>query len=184
LIAARWRQVFLALVFHIPAMQFPELPLDDAPETLVSFLFEDVVFDLPDQQELVEWLLAIAAEENKPVRELTYVFTSDEYLRQVNIEHLQHDYYTDVITFPYAPDAIYGDVFISSDRVADNAQAHDVPFLHELRRVMAHGLLHLAGYGDKTPEEAQTMRAKEDYYLELGALSRQPINPTNLLNSQ
>jgi probable rRNA maturation factor len=147
-------------------MQFPELPLDDEPETFVSFYFEDVSFDLPDQKALVEWLLAIGAEENKPVHELTYIFASDEYLRQINIEHLQHDYYTDIITFPYSPNAIHGDIFISSDRVADNAQTHGVSFLNEVCRVMAHGLLHLAGYGDKTPEEIRTMRAKEDYYLE------------------
>lgn len=146
-------------------MHFPEFPLYDEPETLLSFHFEDVEFDLPDQQALVEWLLSIATEENKPVYELAYIFTSDEYLRQINIEHLQHDYYTDVITFPYAPDAVHGDVFISSERVADNAQKLGVPFLQELARVMAHGLLHLAGYGDKTPEEAHTMRAKEDHYL-------------------
>ena len=146
-------------------MHFPELPLEDNTETFVSFHFEDAAFDLPDQKALVEWLLAIAAEENKPVFDLTYIFTSDEYLRQINIEHLQHDYYTDIITFPYAPDAIHGDIFISSDRVADNARTHRVPFLNELCRVMAHGLLHLAGYGDKTPEEIQTMRAKEDHYL-------------------
>lgn len=150
-------------------MHFPEFPLYDEPETLLSFHFEDVEFDLPDQQALVEWLLNIATEENKPVYELTYIFTSDEYLRQINIEHLQHDYYTDVITFPYAADAVHGDVFISSERVADNARELGVPFFQELSRVMAHGLLHLAGYGDKTPEEAHTMRAKEDHYL-----ARQP----------
>lgn len=147
------------------AMHFPDLPLDDAEETFVSFHFEDVIFDLPDQKKLVEWLLDIAREENKPVFELTYIFTSDEFLRQINIEHLQHDYYTDVITFPYNPEAIHGDIFISSERVADNAQTNGVSFLNELCRVMAHGLLHLAGYGDKTPDEAKTMRAKEDHYL-------------------
>ncbi|MFN0014738.1 MAG: rRNA maturation RNase YbeY [Saprospiraceae bacterium] len=147
-------------------MHFPDLPLDDISETVVSFHFEDVSFDLPDQKQLVDWLLAIADEENKPVYELTYIFTSDEYLRQVNIEHLQHDYYTDIITFPYSTDAVHGDIFISADRVTDNAQAHGVPFMNELCRVMAHGLLHLSGYGDKAPEEAQTMRAKEDHYLQ------------------
>ncbi|MEQ1746589.1 MAG: rRNA maturation RNase YbeY [Saprospiraceae bacterium] len=146
-------------------MHFPHLPLDGISETVVSFHFEDVSFDLPNQKQLVEWLLAIAEEEDKPVYELTYIFTSDEYLRQVNIEHLQHDYYTDVITFPYSPDAVHGDIFISADRVTDNAKLHGVPFLNELSRVMAHGVLHLAGYGDKTPEETQTMRAKEDHYL-------------------
>ncbi len=146
-------------------MQFPELPLDEEPETYVSFYFEDIDVDLPDQQALVEWLLSIAAAEEKPVYELTYIFCSDEYLRQVNIQHLDHDYYTDIITFPYTNGVVHGDVFISADRVADNARDLQVDFLHELCRVMAHGVLHLAGYGDKTDEEAQTMRAKEDFYL-------------------
>lgn len=146
-------------------MQFPELPLDEEPETFVSFYFEDAEVDLPDQQALVEWLLSIAAAEGKPVYELTYIFCSDEYLRQVNIEHLDHDYYTDIITFPYTEGAVHGDIFISADRVVENAQNLGVGLQHELCRVMAHGVLHLSGYGDKTPEEEKTMRAKEDFYL-------------------
>lgn len=146
-------------------MQVPDFPFREEPETFVSFYFEDVEFELPDQQTLVNWLLAIAEAENKPVYELCYIFCSDEYLRQINIEHLQHDYYTDVITFPYTEGAIHGDIFISSERVADNARSLGLPFLNELHRVMAHALLHLAGYSDKTPEETQMMRKKEDFYL-------------------
>ncbi len=151
-------------------MQFPEIQWDEEPETFVSFYFEDVDFDLPDQQQLVKWLLAVADSEKKPVHELTYIFCSDEYLRQVNIEHLDHDYYTDVITFPYTEGAIHGDIFISSERVADNALSHGVSFLNELYRVMVHGVLHLAGYGDKSPEAQQIMRAKEDFYLNQSGL--------------
>ncbi len=147
-------------------MEFPDLPLDDEPETYVSFNFEDVGFDLPNQQSLVDWLLALATAEEKLVYELNFIFCSDEYLRQVNIEYLQHDYYTDIITFPYTEGVIHGDLFISSERVADNARENEVPFLHELCRVMAHGVLHLAGYGDKTPEEVRVMREKEDEYLQ------------------
>ena len=147
-------------------MLFPDMPFDDEPETFVSIHFEAVEFDLPDQQALVEWLLAIAAAENKPVHELTYIFCTDEYLRAINLEHLNHDYYTDIITFPYAENAVHGDIFISSERVAENARENAVPFLHELCRVMAHGVLHLAGYGDKSPDEVRIMRAKEDFYLE------------------
>lgn len=146
-------------------MQFPDIPMEDEPETFVSFYFEDVEFDLPNQQGLVEWLLAVAADEDKPVYELSYIFCSDEYLRQINIEHLDHDYYTDVITFPYTEGVVHGDIFISSDRVADNAATHAVSFLDELYRVMVHGVLHLSGYGDKTPVQQQMMRAKEDFYL-------------------
>lgn len=146
-------------------MNFPEFPLEDEPETFVSFHFEQVEFDLPHQQLLVDWLLSIAAAEKKPVFELNFIFCSDEYLRNINVEYLQHDYYTDIITFPYTEGAVHGDLFISSERVTENARALGVSFLNELCRVMAHGVLHLAGYGDKTPEEVQVMRAKEDFYL-------------------
>ncbi len=147
-------------------MEFPDLPFDDdAPETFVSFHVEDIEFDLPNQKPLVEWLLGIAEAEGKPVYELAYIFCSDEYLRAVNVEHLQHDYYTDIITFPYTANAVHGDIFISTERVAENAGALRIPFWQELCRVMAHGVLHLAGYGDKTPDETRLMRAKEDFYL-------------------
>lgn len=146
-------------------MDFPEFPSDEAPETFVSFNFEDVEFDLPNQQTLVDWLLHLAEAENKPVYELNFIFCSDEYLREVNLEYLRHDYYIDIITFPYTEGAIHGDLFISSERVADNAGENGVSFLNELCRVMAHGVLHLAGYGDKTSDEVRVMREKEDFYL-------------------
>ena len=149
-------------------MKFPPLPpdADEQPEQVVSFHFEDVSFELPHAGRLVEWLRGIAHSENKPFVEVNYIFCSDEYLRQVNVEYLDHDYYTDIITFPYGEAGeIHGDLFISSERVADNAQALGVPFEHELCRVMAHGVLHLAGYGDKTPDEEVLMRQKEDFHL-------------------
>jgi probable rRNA maturation factor len=146
-------------------MQFPDLPTD-TPDTPISFHFEDVAFDLPDQTVLTDWLLAVTAVENKPFVEVNYIFCSDEHLRDINVEYLDHDYYTDVITFPYADDAVHGDVFISSERVADNAQTQGVSFAHELCRVMAHGVLHLAGYSDKEPEKEAVMRQKEDFYLQ------------------
>ncbi|MCC7503975.1 MAG: rRNA maturation RNase YbeY [Saprospiraceae bacterium] len=150
-------------------MQFPPLPPDaqETPEQAVHFHFEDVEFDLPDSEGLTAWLLGIARNEGKPFFEVNYIFCSDEYLRKVNVEYLDHDYYTDIITFPYGePGEIHGDLFISSERVAENAQTLGVPFLQELCRVMAHGVLHLAGYGDKAPEEEALMRQKEDFYLQ------------------
>ena len=145
-------------------MQFPSLP-GQAPEPSVSFHFEDVEFELPDEQALTQWLSAVAEAEGKPLGEISYIFCSDEHLRGINVEYLDHDYYTDIITFPYEGEAIQGDMFISSERVADNAEANGASFRHELCRVMVHGLLHLAGYGDKTEAEAQVMREKEDFYL-------------------
>jgi probable rRNA maturation factor len=145
-------------------MQFPEFS-DDEPEVPVSFHFEEVAFDLPDEQKLSDWLLGVAESEGKDFVEVNYIFCSDERLREMNVEFLDHDYYTDVITFPYAEDAVHGDVFISSERVADNAQSLGVAFEHELCRVLVHGVLHLAGYLDKTEEAEKVMREREDFYL-------------------
>lgn len=154
-------------------MQFPELPpeADDLPESPVDFHFEDVAFDLPDPGALAAWLVAVARAEGKPLYQVSFIFCSDEYLRQVNVQYLDHDYYTDVITFPLGEAGeIRGDVFISGERVAENAATHGVSFSDELCRVMVHAILHLAGYGDKTPEEQAVMRAKEDFYLKKRAL--------------
>ncbi len=141
--------------------------LEGAEKGCIAFHCEDIELNLPNEQALRCWLEAVAAAESAPVFELTYIFTSDEYLRQLNRQYLQHDYYTDVITFPYAPVGhIYGDVFISVDRVRDNAQQYRLPFEHELRRVMVHGLLHLVGYTDETEEQQALMRRKEDEYLQ------------------
>ncbi len=145
-------------------MQFPEFTAEE-PETPVSFNFEDVEFELPDEQKLQDWLMGVAESESKAFVEVSYIFCSDERLREMNVEFLDHDYYTDVITFPYSEDAVHGDIFISYDRVKDNAQTLDVPFEQELCRVLVHGVLHLAGYLDKTPEAEQVMRQKEDFYL-------------------
>ncbi len=145
-------------------MHFPDLPAEE-PESPVSFHFEEVEFELPDAQMLTDWLQAVAASEGKDFVEVNYIFCSDERLREMNVEFLDHDYYTDVITFPYSDDAVHGDVFISSERVTDNAQTLGVPFEHELCRVLVHSVLHLAGYLDKTEEAELVMREREDFYL-------------------
>lgn len=146
-------------------MIFPELPTEEQAPA-ISFHVEDVSLDLPDEDRLREWLLSVAQAEEKPVGEVSYIFCSDEHLRGINVEYLNHDYYTDIITFPYDDDAIHGDMFISTERVADNAETNGVSFEHELHRVMVHGVLHLAGYGDKTEAEQVVMRGKEDFYLQ------------------
>lgn len=147
-------------------MQFPSLPPDGPSKAPISYHFEDVSFPLLAEEKLTTWLLETAKEEGKPFDEVNFIFCSDEYLREMNVEYLNHDYYTDVITFPYAPGEVAGDVFISSERVADNAQINGVDFDRELCRVMVHGILHLCGYKDKTPEEEAQMREKENHYLE------------------
>jgi rRNA maturation RNase YbeY len=148
-------------------MHFPEIP-GHAAETPVSFFFEDTAeFEFGDEATLSHWLVGVAAAEKIPFHELSVIFCSDERLREINVEFLQHDYYTDIITFPYSDDAVHGDLFISVERVADNAAQLNVPFRQELCRVLAHGVLHLCGYGDKTPEETVRMREMENNYLAL-----------------
>lgn len=149
-------------------MDYPEFPLDDEQaENVILFHFEDVNFEIPDEEKLKDWLCSVAKKEGKPFFEVNYIFCSDEYLRKINVEYLNHDYYTDIITFPYDDQAVQGDMFISSERVAENAQNNNVSFYDELYRVMVHGVLHMIGYGDKTPEEEKAMREKENFYLHI-----------------
>lgn len=150
-------------------MQFPDFfsETDDEVLSPVSLYCEDVEQPegVPDEAALTTWLQKMADTEGVKLEEVSYILCSDEYLLKINVDYLQHDYYTDVITFQTTDGMIHGDIFISTERVADNAAQLKVPFLQEMLRVMAHGALHLAGYGDKTPEDEAQMRAKEDQYL-------------------
>jgi rRNA maturation RNase YbeY len=150
-------------------MPFPgSFPAPEEEEKGIFFHEEDIDFSLPDDPDiLIRWLEDILAQEDKHLHRLTYIFCSDEYLYRLNVDYLQHDTYTDIITFPYGEEIIEGDLFISIERVRENAATLGVPFEQELRRVMAHGLLHLCGYGDKTPAEQQQMRQKEESCLSL-----------------
>ena len=113
------------------------------------------------------WFAQVIQNEGYELTELNYIFCTDEYLHEMNVQFLQHDTLTDVITFDNSDDEckIEGDIFISVPRIEENAEKFDAPFLEELKRVMVHGLLHLLGYGDKTEEEKKVMTEKEDYYL-------------------
>lgn len=141
----------------------------------------DIAFHFADKPKLnwkilawKRWLRQIAYFEHHQIVSLEYVFCSDEFLLKINQESLQHDEYTDIITFDLRDEPVdgnvEGEIYISLDRVADNAQKYNVPFEHELARVMAHGLLHLCGYGDKTQAEQKVMRSKEDHYIALAPL--------------
>lgn len=134
----------------------------------ITYHKEEIEFELPDEQNLSRWLMNVAEAEAGVIREISYVFCSDDYLLQINKEYLKHDYYTDIITFPYKEGKeVESDIFISIDRVRDNAQAFDASFEKELLRVISHGLLHLLGYKDKSEEEEKTMRQKEDWAIDL-----------------
>ncbi len=116
-----------------------------------------------NQETLPQKLILIADSYDSKIESLNYIFCSDEYLLEMNKEHLDHDYYTDIITFPYQQgEVVEGDIFISIDRVKDNAHSMKVTFENELYRVISHGLLHLLGFKDKTEEETAEMRAAED----------------------
>lgn len=115
------------------------------------------------------WLNSIAASEGGSIEEIHYIFCNDAYILEINKSYLNHDYYTDIITFPYSrgKTKIKSDIFISLETVATNGEKFNETFQQELHRVMAHGLLHLLGYNDKTDEEEKIMRKKENDYIRL-----------------
>lgn len=132
----------------------------------VELFYEDVEIPGLDPEFFVSWFEKVTLEEEKVLGDITIVFCSDDYLLDVNRRHLDHDYYTDIITFDYSEwPVVSGDLFVSSDRVADNAKELHIEFKEELDRVAVHGLLHLCGYKDKSDKEELVMREKEDYYL-------------------
>ena len=125
-------------------------------------------FTLSKQDARSRWIINSVVNESKRVGKLSFIFCTDEYLLEKNIQFLDHDTYTDIITFDYCKgDFISGDIFVSVERVTENANAFGVDFEDELDRVLIHGVLHLAGYQDKRKEELNTMREKEDFYLSL-----------------
>ena len=137
---------------------------------MVQFFVEDTSFDLSLLSNVNRWLKNVAQQEGAKLNALNYIFTSDEYLLSINQQYLRHNYYTDVITFDQRDNLVApleGDIFISLDRVRENATDQQVPFFLELLRVMVHGLLHLIGYHDATDELKQQMRCLEDKYLSL-----------------
>ena len=135
----------------------------------VNFFVEDIDFKVPFPRKTSHWIQFVFRKERKHLQELNYIFCSDEYLRGINKEYLSHTTYTDIVTFDNSesPKAIEGDVFISIDRVKENAEKYGVSFLAEFRRVLVHGALHLMGYADKKPKDKGVMRKKEDTYISL-----------------
>ena len=134
----------------------------------IVFHSEDVSFRLTQRRALRDWFERSFKQEGCSGGDINFVFCSDDHLHGINVEYLQHDTYTDIITFDYSDQkVISGDIFISIERVRENAKAFKVAVQDELHRVMIHGLLHLMGYKDKTDEQQSEMTSKEDYYLSL-----------------
>lgn len=132
----------------------------------INFFLEDIPPFQFEKVKIRNFLTELIKEEKFKVGEISVVFCSDDYLLRMNREYLNHDFFTDIITFDYTlQQKISGDLFISTDRVKDNAVTFGTTFDQELYRVIFHGVLHLAGYPDKEPEEERLMREKENYYL-------------------
>lgn len=131
----------------------------------ISFAFQTTC-TLKNRTILKQWIKLVIENNNKKVGEIAYIFCSDEQLLEINKEFLNHDYYTDIITFDYSEtDVVSGDMFISIDRIKDNAKILGVAYQEELHRVIIHGILHLLGNKDKTETESENMRKLEDECL-------------------
>jgi len=132
---------------------------------MISFNYE-TEFSLDNEVELSSWISNVISSEGFNEEEINYIFCDDAYLHKLNVEFLKHDTLTDIISFDYSIGKILqGDVFISIERVSENAEEFNVSFREELHRVMVHGVLHYCGYKDKTLEEKTLMRSKENHYL-------------------
>ncbi|MBL7850479.1 MAG: rRNA maturation RNase YbeY [Cyclobacteriaceae bacterium] len=134
----------------------------------ISFPSKGISFRLSQPRKTKTWLSRIAEEEGRTIESLTYVFVSDSFLSKLNYEYLRHSTLTDILTFDYSEGkAVIGEIYISVPRVRENARKYQQPFDTELRRVMAHGLLHILGYKDKTSGQSSRMRRKEEACLSL-----------------
>ena len=135
----------------------------------IHFFNEDIEYRLQDQEKTVLWVNNILTKEGYSAENINYVFCSDDHLQQINIEYLNHDTYTDIVTFDNTENehSIEADIFISIDRVQENAKKLSQKEDDELHRVIIHGLLHILGYSDKTAQDKQAMREKEDACLSL-----------------
>lgn len=135
---------------------------------MISFYNQDTAFCFRQKRLTSRWLREVAESESKKMGDISIIFCSDNYLLDINKKYLNHDYYTDIITFDYCEgNVLSGDLFISVDSVRENAGFFRVDFADELNRVIVHGLLHLIGYDDHTESDTALMRAKENTYLEL-----------------
>ena len=135
----------------------------------MEILFDSVNVKLPefDYKIITTWLTEVATENSKKIKALSLIFCDDAFILETNQKFLNHDYYTDIITFDYSKKSyISGDLIISVDSVLSNSKIFNVDFFHELYRVMVHGVLHLLSFDDKTDDDKKVMRDKENYYLQ------------------
>jgi rRNA maturation RNase YbeY len=143
------------------------LPALDPGEPKVLFFFHDISDRIEDLDQYTDWLIKVAELEGKQIHQLQIIFMSDKELLEMNRSFLGHDYYTDIITFPLNDDPLMAELYISLERVKDNALKLKVSEKKEVMRVMVHGVLHLCGYRDTRPEEKKEMRERENYYIRM-----------------
>ena len=142
--------------------------MKDNTEQTIEFLEADIEYQIDRPDDIRLWLTNLVSEEKCGIGKIQFIFCTDEYLLGINKQYLEHDYYTDIITFPInnSKTAIKSDIYISVDRVIENAKSYGVSTIQECYRVIAHGLLHLCGYDDATDDEKRIMRERENYYLD------------------
>jgi len=129
----------------------------------INFFIEDIDFKIKDKKIIRDWIKCVAKLEGKRIGDINYIFGSDEYVKEINVNYLKHDYYTDIVTFNYnESDCLNSDVYISIDRVKENAKYFASSFDDEFYRVIIHGILHLLGYQDKDFNDQKVMRRKEE----------------------
>ena len=132
---------------------------------MIEFNYESE-FTLVNEEAIAAWLSAVIVSENKTLGEINYIFCDDEYLHKINLEYLNHDTLTDIISFDYTMgNEVGGDIFVSVERVLDNSKDYNTSFEDELKRVLVHGVLHYCGYKDKSEEDEALMRSKENEKL-------------------
>ncbi len=132
----------------------------------IIFHAEEIAFPDIDKKNTINWIIKIIDHENFKLGNINIIFVSDNYIIKINKQYLSHDYFTDIITFDYCENEIItGDIFISIDRVNENAEKFNSSFLNELNRVIIHGILHLMGFSDNTENEKKEMRKKENLCL-------------------
>ncbi len=130
--------------------------------------YNEIDFELENREKIIDWIKRVVGSEGFDVGELVYIFCDDVYLLEINQKYLNHDTYTDIITFDYSEGKVIGgDIFISVDRVRENSKVFGVSFYNELLRVLVHGALHLMGYKDKLDDDAAIMRSKEDEKIKM-----------------
>lgn len=134
---------------------------------MISFNYEND-FELPNEEQIASWISSVIQSENKNEGDINYIFCGDDYLVNINQQYLNHDTLTDIISFDYSVgNELHGDIFISTERVEENANDFNVSFEDELKRVLVHGVLHYCGYNDKSEEDEKIMRLKEDEKIKM-----------------